>query len=283
MSDAPQPQMDPLSTLLRWYLDAGVGEATDARPRDRLTAAADSGPVNEPPLREDIHRTVPPERVQDVNAGPDREAPAPDWLSAAQRSASSAASLTALREALMAFEGCPLKRTATNLVFADGAPGADLLFIGEAPGREEDLKGLPFVGRSGQLLDRMLAAIGRDRSSVYIINVLPWRPPANRTPTPEEMAMCLPFLLRHIELAAPKVIVTLGGVASKQLLDTQTGIMRLRGSWQHLTLPSSRQIPVLPTFHPAYLLRQPAHKALAWRDFQAVRKRLHAETAGTAS
>ncbi|MGE0652653.1 MAG: uracil-DNA glycosylase family protein [Alphaproteobacteria bacterium] len=192
--------------------------------------------------------------------------------------AAAAASLPDLRNAIQAFDGCALKLTATNLVFADGASDADLLFVGEAPGRDEDLKGLPFVGRSGHLLDRMLAAIGRDRTSAYIRNVLPWRPPGNRTPTPEEMARCVPFLLRHIELSGAKIVVALGGVAAKQLLDTTTGIMRLRGTWQTLRLPEGRLVPVLPTFHPAYLLRQPAHKALAWRDFQEVRRRLAGPT-----
>jgi DNA polymerase len=183
-------------------------------------------------------------------------------VSEAQRIAQSCNTVAELAEALLRFEGCALKRSATNLVFADGNPESEVMLIGEAPGREEDLKGLPFVGRSGKLLDRMLAAIGLDRTRVYISNILFWRPPANRSPTPEEMATCLPFVFRHVELARPKVVVALGGVAAKQLLDTTEGIMRLRGRWQ--TLP-------LPTFHPAYLLRQPAHKRLAWRDLMALK------------
>jgi uracil-DNA glycosylase len=189
----------------------------------------------------------------------------------AEAAASACETIAQLRAALERFEGCALKTTATHLVFADGNPEAPLMLIGEAPGREEDLKGLPFVGRSGQLLDRMLAAIGRDRQSAYISNILFWRPPANRTPTTEEMAACMPFVLRHIALARPKVLVALGGVAAKQLLNTADGIMRLRGRWQSLTLPDGHKIPLMPSFHPAYLLRQPAHKRLAWRDLLAVK------------
>jgi DNA polymerase len=192
-------------------------------------------------------------------------------LTDAQAAAQGCTSIPELQAALRAFEGCALKATATNLVFADGNPEAPLMLIGEAPGRDEDLKGLPFVGRSGQLLDRMLTAIGRDRRSAYISNVLFWRPPGNRTPTPEEMTACMPFVLRHIALARPKLIIALGGVAAKQLLDTTEGIMRLRGRWQRLSLPDGHKIPLMPTFHPAYLLRQPAHKRLAWRDLLAVK------------
>ena len=182
--------------------------------------------------------------------------------------------IAALREALTRFEGCTLKATATNLVFADGNPQAPLMLIGEAPGRDEDLRGLPFVGRSGQLLDRMLAAIGHDRGTSFISNILYWRPPANRTPTTEEMAACLPFAQRLIGLVRPRVLVALGGIAAKQLLGTTDGIMRLRGRWQRFTLPDGTQIPLMPTFHPAYLLRQPAHKRLAWRDLLAVKESL---------
>ncbi len=180
-------------------------------------------------------------------------------------------SVTALAEALARFEGCALKQSATNLVFADGNPESEVMLIGEAPGRDEDLRGLPFVGRSGKLLDRMLAAIGLDRTKVYISNILFWRPPANRSPTNEEMAVCLPFVMRHVALVKPKVVVALGGVAAKQLLDTTEGIMRLRGRWQTLALPDGASLPLLPTFHPAYLLRQPAHKRLAWRDLLALK------------
>ncbi|TIV27765.1 MAG: uracil-DNA glycosylase, partial [Mesorhizobium sp.] len=174
------------------------------------------------------------------------------------------------------FDGCNLKFTAKNLVFADGNPNADLMLVGEAPGRDEDLEGLPFVGRSGRLLDRMLAAIGLDRASAYIANVIPWRPPGNRTPTPHETEICRPFIERQIELVNPKVLVNLGGPSAKTLLNTAEGILRLRGNWRVHTTASGIAIPAMPTLHPAYLLRTPAHKKLAWRDFLEVKAKLQA-------
>lgn len=200
----------------------------------------------------------------------------PDGAQAAlaREAASRAGSLAELREIMAAFDGCNLKFTAKNLVFADGNPEADLMLVGEAPGRDEDLEGLPFVGRSGQLLDRMLAAIGRDRNSAYIANVIPWRPPGNRDPSPMETEICRPFIERQIELASPKVLMTLGNPSSKLLLQTQTGIMRLRGNWGMHRTPSGLGIATMPTFHPAYLLRNPAHKKLAWRDFLEVKAKL---------
>jgi DNA polymerase len=176
---------------------------------------------------------------------------------------------------LAAFEGCALKQTATNLVFADGNPDSGLMLIGEAPGADEDRLGLPFVGVSGRLLDRMLAAIGRDRTGTYITNILPWRPPGNRQPTPAEMAMCLPFVQRHVELVRPRIIVLIGGTSAKTLLGTAEGIMRLRGRWFDYRSPGlARPIPALATFHPAYLLRSPAQKREAWRDFLALKKKI---------
>ena len=177
------------------------------------------------------------------------------------------------------FDGCNLKFTAKSLVFSDGNPEAALMLVGEAPGRDEDIEGQPFVGRSGQLLDRILAAIGIDRSSAYIANVIPWRPPGNRTPTPQETEICRPFIERQIELANPKVLVTLGGPSAKVLLDTTEGMIKLRGNWRIHRTPSGKEIPVMPTLHPAYLLRNPAHKKLAWRDFLAVKDRLRGRVA----
>ena len=185
-----------------------------------------------------------------------------------------AATLEELREILAGFDGCNLKFTAKNLVFADGSPQPAVMFVGEAPGRDEDLEGVPFVGRSGQLLDRMLAAIGLDRQSAYIANVIPWRPPGNRTPTPLETEICRPFIERQIELANPKVLVNLGGPSAKTLLHASEGILRLRGNWRVHTTASGTAIPAMPTLHPAYLLRNPAHKKLAWRDFLEVKAKL---------
>ena len=181
--------------------------------------------------------------------------------------------LEALREALDGFTACPLKQTAKNLVFGDGNPEAKLMLIGDVPGRDEDLQGLPFVGNVGDLLDRMLSSIGLDRTSTYLTNLLPWRPPGNRTPTEAELAMCQPFIARHIELINPDYVVFLGGVAAKQLLDVTQSIMRLRGKWASYSVGDT-DIPALPTFHPGYLMRQPSHKRLAWRDLLLLQEKL---------
>lgn len=189
--------------------------------------------------------------------------------------ASAAMSLEDLRATLTGFEGCPLKRTATHLVFTDGNPQASVLFIGEAPGAEEDRQGVPFVGPSGRLLDRMLASIGLDRTRVCISNTVFWRPPGNRTPTTHEMAVCMPFLERLIELVDPRVLVTLGGPAAKTVLGESAGVSRLRGRWFAYSSPRlSHPIPATAMFHPAYLLRTPAQKRDAWRDLLMLRKKL---------
>jgi DNA polymerase len=194
---------------------------------------------------------------------------------AARDAAKSAKTLDELRAILDRFEGCGLRATATQLVFADGNPKARLMFVGEAPGAEEDVQGLPFVGRSGRLLDRMIAAIGLDRSSVYIANIVPWRPPGNRTPTPQEAAICLPFLLRQIELVDPDILVCLGGPSGQTLLGFKDGIRRMRGKWFSFHT-GTREIRAMATFHPAYLLRSPLEKRFAWRDFLAIKKALSA-------
>nr|WP_196220496.1 uracil-DNA glycosylase [Roseibium denhamense] len=201
---------------------------------------------------------------------PDREI-----IAAARQKATSAASLDELRACLEAFDGCNLKLTAKSLVFADGNPSARLMLIGEAPGRDEDIQGKPFVGRSGQLLDRMLAAIGLDRSSVYIANAVPWRPPGNRTPTPQETEICKPFITRQIELVDPDVVVFLGAASAKTLLGVQDGIRKMRGHWMTYPLVN-RSAAAVATYHPAYLLRSPLEKRLAWRDFLSIRERLGA-------
>jgi DNA polymerase len=201
--------------------------------------------------------------------------PSGDTAREAREIARAAQTLDELRDALGRFEGCNLRLTASQLVFADGTPGSRLMLIGEAPGREEDIQGLPFVGRSGQLLDRMLAAIDLDRTKVYIANVVPWRPPGNRTPTPQETAVCRPFLERQIELCNPDILVCLGGAAAKELMATAEGILRLRGHWRYYDL-GTRKIRIMATLHPAYLLRQPLQKRLAWRDFLAIRAALDA-------
>ncbi len=189
--------------------------------------------------------------------------------------AEAATSLADLERAVAAFDGCALRQTATNTVFADGNAAAALMLIGEAPGSEEDRLGKPFVGRSGQLLDRMLATIGIDRSTAYITNVLYWRPPGNRKPTPAEIATCLPFVLRHIALVRPAVLVLCGGTAASTVLATSEGITRLRGRWFDLAIPGLEgPVKTIATYHPSYLLRTPDRKRESWRDLLTIQEEI---------
>ncbi|SHO60114.1 DNA polymerase [Pseudoxanthobacter soli DSM 19599] len=237
-----------------------------AAPPPSFTRSASAGAAA--PGLEPRRFVAPPESGTPGATVPDDAA-----IADARALASAATSLDELRETLARFEGCNLRKTATRLVFADGNPAARLMFVGEAPGREEDIAGLPFVGRSGRLLDLMLAAIGLDRSSVYIANVVPWRPPGNRTPSPQETEICKPFITRQIELVAPEVLVFLGGASSKALTGSSDGIRKLRGRWMTVAI-GGREIRAMATLHPAYLLRQPLEKRLAWRDFRAIRSAL---------
>lgn len=202
-------------------------------------------------------------------------------MASARDAARSARTLDDLERLLRDFEGCPLKATAKTTCFYRGAPRARLMVIGEAPGREEDMAGKPFVGRAGQLLDRMLASIGLTENDVHITNIVYWRPPGNRTPTPEEAQICRPFLERQIELVAPELVLTLGGPAAKAILDTPDGILKLRGRWREI-LVGDRKIPLMPTLHPAYLLRQPEAKRQAWRDLLQLKAALDGHTEGNA-
>jgi uracil-DNA glycosylase len=269
--------------LIAFYHEAGVDAVIGEEAIDRLAedrAAAPDGPDDYPPrpaatvaVRERPAAAQPSGRMR---TEPPQAPAAPEAaVMAAREAARSAASLDELRAILDRFEGCALRATATQLVFADGNPQARLMFVGEAPGRDEDIEGLPFVGRSGKLLDRMLAAIGLDRKSVYIANIVPWRPPGNRTPTPQETAICLPFTQRQIELVDPDVLVCLGNPSTQTLLATKEGITRTRGRWFRYQT-GTREIRAMPTFHPAFLLRNPISKRLAWRDFQAIKKALAA-------
>ena len=272
--------------LLEFYADAGVDTVIDEQPFDRFAEPAPLSPSRDiareasATARQDIGAAMAPpaRRPPDLplaGGGTAASAPvAPDTaVMAARDAARNATSLTELKAILSLFEGCALRTTATQLAFADGNPAAKLMLVGEAPGYEEDRQGLPFVGRSGQLLDRMLKAIGIDRTSVYIANVVPWRPPGNRTPTPQETQICLPFIRRQIELADPDVLVCLGGPSMQTLLEVKDGIMKMRGRWMTYDT-GSREIRAMATLHPAYLLRQPLAKRLAWRDFMAIRKAL---------
>lgn len=253
--------------LLAFYLEAGVDCALAEEPIDRL-AELDAPPP--------APRAAPPVEAPRPVAAPavmrGEAAPAPDIaIASAREAARTAPTLEALRELMQNFEGCALKHTATRLVFADGNPQARIMFVGEAPGRDEDIEGLPFVGRSGKLLDLMIGAIGLNRTTAYIANVIPWRPPGNRTPTPQETQICLPFIQRQIELVNPDVLVTLGNPSTQTLLSTREGIMRTRGRWFDYET-GGRTIRALPTFHPAYLLRSPSYKRLAWQDLRAIAK-----------
>jgi uracil-DNA glycosylase family 4 len=259
--------------LLRWYEEMGIDIAVDEMPVDRLAAPVRKPSLEAPPAGSSFQRPR-PERAQPPSIAPSPTVPASDATARAAREVAKAAnSLEELRQALDSFTGCNLKLTATQLVFADGNPEARVMLVGEAPGRDEDIQGLPFVGRSGRLLDRMLAGIGLDRTSVYIANVVPWRPPGNRTPTPQETATCRPFIERQIELADPDFLVCLGGAAAKEIMGTSEGILRLRGNWRDFDT-GSRTIKAIATLHPAYLLRQPLQKRLAWRDLLMLRAAL---------
>jgi len=277
MNDKPAGQGTSLYDVLSFYKEAGVDEAMLETAPNRLVATEKVAPAAAPAKDTGAARTPEPISAAQPKPAPANPAPAvPDEAQSAlaREMAGKAGSLEELRQALAQFDGCNLKFTAKNLVFADGNPNAKIMFVGEAPGRDEDLEGLPFVGRSGRLLDRMMAAIGLDRTSAYITNVIPWRPPGNRTPTIHETEICRPFIERHIELADPALLVTLGGPAAKTLLNTSEGIMRLRGNWRVHATSTGKEIPAMPTLHPAYLLRNPSHKRLAWRDFLEIKEKL---------
>src|SRR5580704_1905625 len=270
--------------LLAFYLEAGVDAVLDetaidrfadtaeislplpsVAPQDEARGAGDSEPRSRPAL--DRGRPAPAIVATPGPVSPDTA------VMAAREEAKTAQTLDQLRAILDGFTGCTLRATATRLVFADGNPQARVMFVGEAPGRDEDIEGLPFVGRSGKLLDRMMAAVGLTRANAYIANIVPWRPPGNRTPTPQESAICLPFTLRQIELVDPDVLVCLGGPSAQTLLGIREGILRTRGRWFAFQT-GRREIRATATLHPAYLLRQPLQKRLAWRDFLAIKKAL---------
>jgi DNA polymerase len=254
--------------LLDFYLEAGADALLGEQPVDRFAAAAAPSPATAPRPASITRELETKVRAAPV-APPSPDAAATEARAAARR----AVTLEELRDMLNKFDGCALKATATQLVFADGNPNAKVMFVGEAPGRDEDIEGLPFVGRSGKLLDRMLAAIGLDRTSVYIANIVPWRPPGNRTPTPQESAICLPFITRQIELVDPDILVCLGGPSAQTLLGIKEGITKTRGRWFTFDT-GKREIRAMPTFHPAFLLRSPLQKRFAWRDFLAIKKAL---------
>jgi uracil-DNA glycosylase family 4 len=284
------PTSAELRAILAFYRDAGVDVCLSEAPLDRFAESrreaearrrAPEAPVDRPAaqarprLRPETQRDAPPAASRPVAAppAPALAVPSEAAMMAAREAAGSAETLEALRAILEGFEGCNLRFTATRLVFADGNPEGRVMLVGEAPGRDEDAQGLPFVGRSGQLLDRMLAAIGLDRTKVYIANVIPWRPPGNRTPTPLETEICRPFIERQIALADPDFLVPLGGPAASQLLGTNLGITKIRGEWRTYQT-GGRDIRALPMLHPAGLLRNPGMKRFAWRDLLTLKAAL---------
>ena len=253
---------------LDWYRAAGVDVAVGDEPVDRFATSA----------------VVPPKRALPGMEPPPAPVPAAPLVadpSETRALAQAAPMLEALRAAMDAYDGCALKHRATQLCFSDGNPEAQIMLVGEGPGEQEDKQGKPFVGRGGQLLDRMLGAIGLDRSKVFIVNMVPWRPPGNRNPTPDELALCTPFVVRQVELVNPKLLVTLGNVPTQSLFATSQGITRMRGNWKTLTIGAWTG-PALPTLHPAFLLRTPSAKAQAWKDMLSLKKAIVKEKIGTA-
>ncbi len=280
MPDPADAQAD-LIAILDFHTEAGVDVALDEKPHDRFTEADAPEPAPRP--RRTAPRQAAPQAIplapppspppQRATYGRAASAEPEAAAGDARAQARDAKSLEELEAILAGFESCPLRFTAKNLVFGDGNPQARVMFLGEAPGADEDRIGKPFMGRSGQLLDKMMAAIGLDRASAYIANVVPWRPPGNRNPTPQEVAMCRPFVERQIELVDPDLIVCLGAPATQTLTGTKDGILKTRGRFFTYALPS-RETRLLATLHPAFLLRQPLQKRLAWRDFRALRAAL---------
>jgi DNA polymerase len=264
-------EMRPLNhaemvSVLEWYRAAGVDLALGEEPVDRFN--------QRPPARVAPSPAAPKIAGEAPAAAPSAPALALGGDPAEARAlAARAQNLVELEEILRAYDGCGLKLRATQLVFADGNPRADVMVIGEAPGAEEDRQGRPFVGRAGQLLDKMLGAIGLDRTKVYIANTVPWRPPGNRVPTPEELALCLPFLQRQVELVAPRIVLTLGGPAMQTVFSTTSGIIKMRGKWSPVTI-GGHQVEAIATLHPAYLLRNPAAKQQAWRDLLSLKVKM---------
>lgn len=281
---APSPETTAALALLQWQIEMGADEAIGEVAINRLApppspvaipspsmgegrVGVPAAPAARPPTAPFKSASIAPPRALTESAA--------EPAQSARALAAQAQTVEALAALIAGFDACPLKRTATNTVFADGNPQAPIMIIGEAPGADEDRIGKPFVGRAGQLLDRMLAAIGLDRTGVQITNVIYWRPPGNRKPTAQEIASCLPFVFRHIALSRPKVLVLAGGTSATSLLDTTEGITRLRGRWFDLAIPGlDAPLPALPMFHPAYLLRTPERKREAWRDLLALKAKL---------
>ena len=251
--------------ILKWQVDIGADSMVEEK-KNNLFLKKEKIDKNQ--ISEDFFSEVPgnilANDLQAINKNNDQ------YL----KELKNCSTLEMLKDFILKFDGCDLKKTATQIVFADGNPSSDIMFVGEAPGAEEDRQGIPFCGASGQLLDKMLASINLDRKSVYITNVIPWRPPGNRTPTDNEIDLMKPFLMKHIEIVMPKILVAIGGSSAKAVLDIKGGILRHRGVWGELELDNGKKISTIPTLHPAYLMRAPNQKKLAWEDLKSIRSRL---------
>ena len=288
MKELPPNSAPYLNTeLLLWYKHAGIDLALVDEPVDQFSqhkkealsrtgvTSQTSGVINKRPNPESADLST--LATHSIQMNPDQASgaamPDKNAVIAAREKAQAAGTIKELQEVLAEFRGCNLHLSAKNLVFADGNPDADIMLIGDAPGRDEDIHGLPFVGHSGRLLDSMLAAIKLNRENTYLTNAIPWRPPGNRTPTHQEIEICRPFIERHIELVNPNLIILLGGAAAKILLNSNQGIVKLRGRWSSYEL-ADRQIDTMPIFHPANLLSQPLQKQMVWQDLLKIRKKI---------
>lgn len=264
MKSSAEPDLDPIN-MLKWYVECGVDETISDQPINWFDEANNiqiiqqvktvSLPAEKPPSRPSATSPLASQK---------------ELIADAEKAAAQCSTLEELNAAILAFEGCSLKKTASNTVFSDGNADSDIMLIGEAPGAEEDKTGRPFIGQAGQLLDRMFGAIDMKRETdFYITNVLPWRPPGNRKPTDAECDLCLPFLKRHIELFKPKMIILIGGTSASSVLNVETGISKLRGKWKEY-----ESIPLMPIFHPAYLIKQPHYKKQTWHDLLIIKERI---------
>lgn len=260
--------------MLEWQIEAGADEAIGDVPVNRLAPPPAAAPVvAAAPVRENVPPAHEQARARHAAMPARAPSPPPQAIAKARALADHCGTLAELEQAVRGFDGCALQRTATKTVFADGNPQAKIMLIGEAPGASEDQQGIPFCGTSGMLLDRMLAAIGLDRQKVYITNTLFWRPPGNRQPSPEELAICEPFVEKHVALIAPRLLILSGGTATSALLKKDTSISRLRGKlYEYSNRYLPQPVPVAVTYHPSYLLRQPTQKRLAWADLLMVQR-----------